>query len=118
MKKSIQLIALVAVALLSSCGGGEKDKATAEKVDEKPRVKLASVTARPVDQIQEYTATVQAEVKNNIAPSSPVRIDQIFVEVGDRVSKGQKLVQMDAANLKQVPFGQSGNRVQAYRRII
>lgn len=68
MKKSVQLIALVAVALLSSCSGGEKDKATAEKVDEKPRVKLASVTARPVDQIQEYTATVQAEVKNNIAP--------------------------------------------------
>ena len=101
MKKSVQLIALVAVALLSSCSGGEKDKATAEKVDEKQRVKLASVTARPVDQIQEYTATVQAEVKNNIAPSSPVRIDQIFVEVGDRVSKGQKLVQMDAANLKQ-----------------
>ena len=104
MKKSVQLIALVAVALLSSCSGGEKDKATAEKVDEKPRVKLASVTARPVDQIQEYTATVQAEVKNNIAPSSPVRIDQIFVEVGDRVSKGQKLVQMDAANLKQAKF--------------
>ena len=54
MKKSVQLIALVAVALLSSCSGGEKDKATAEKVDEKPRVKLASVTARPVDQIQEH----------------------------------------------------------------
>ena len=34
MKKSIQLIALVAVALLGSCSGGEKDKATAEKVDE------------------------------------------------------------------------------------
>ena len=34
MKKSVQLIALVAVALLSSCSGGEKDKATAEKVDE------------------------------------------------------------------------------------
>ena len=32
MKKSIQLIALVAVALLGSCSGGEKDKATAEKV--------------------------------------------------------------------------------------
>ena len=45
MKKSIQLIALVAVALLGSCSGGEKDKATAEKVDEKPRVKLASVAA-------------------------------------------------------------------------
>ena len=115
MKKSIQLIALVAVALLSSCGGGEKDKATAEKVDEKPRVKLASVTARPVDQIQEYTATVQAEVKNNIAPSSPVRIDQIFVEVGDRVSKGQKLVQMDAANLKQAKFRLDNQEIEFKR---
>ena len=115
MKKSVQLIALVAVALLSSCSGGEKDKATAEKVDEKPRVKLASVTARPVDQIQEYTATVQAEVKNNIAPSSPVRIDQIFVEVGDRVSKGQKLVQMDAANLKQAKFRLDNQEIEFKR---
>ena len=81
MKKSVQLIALVAVALLSSCSGGEKDKATAEKVDEKQRVKLASVTARPVDQIQEYTATVQAEVKNNIAPSSPLSVSSLLTSL-------------------------------------
>ena len=103
MKKGFQLIALLAVAMLGSCSGGN-DKAATEKVDEKPRVKLAEVTARPVEQIQEYTATVEAEVKNNIAPSSPVRIDRIRVEVGDRVAKGQKLVSMDAANLKQTKF--------------
>ena len=101
MKKSFQLIALFAIAFLSSCTGGKETK-TVEVVEEKPRVKLAEVKARPVEQVQEYTATVEAEVKNNIAPSSPVRIDKIFVEVGDRVSKGQKLVQMDAANLKQM----------------
>jgi len=100
MKRSIQLVALLLTVFMGSCTGG-KDKAAAEHVDAKPIVKLADVKARPVDQIQDYTATVEAEVKNNIAPSSPVRIDQIFVEVGDRVSKGQKLVQMDAANLKQ-----------------
>ena len=100
MKKSIQLVALLLTVVMGSCTGG-KDKAAAEHVVEKPKVKVADVKARPVDQIQEYTATVEAEAKNNIAPSSPVRIDQIFVEVGDRVSKGQKLVQMDAANLKQ-----------------
>ena len=72
MKKSFQMIALLAVALLGACSGG-KDKAVAEHVDEKPRVKLADVKARPVEQIHEYTATVEAEVKNNIAPSSPVR---------------------------------------------
>ena len=67
MKKRFQLIALLAVALLGACSGG-KDKVAVEQVDEKPRVKLADVKARPVEQIHEYTATVEAEVKNNIAP--------------------------------------------------
>ena len=78
MKRSIQLVALLLTVFMGSCTGG-KDKAAAEHVDAKPIVKLADVKARPVDQIQDYTATVEAEVKNNIAPSSPVRIDQIFV---------------------------------------
>lgn len=115
MKKSFQLIALMAIALLGSCSG-DKDKTAAEKVVvEKQKVKLASVTARPVDQVQEYTATVEAEVKNNIAPSSPVRIDRIFVEVGDRVAKGQKLVQMDAANLKQAKFRLENQEIEFKR---
>lgn len=113
MKKSFQLIALLAVALLGACSGG-KDKA-AEKVDEKPRVKLADVKARPVEQIHEYTATVEAEVKNNIAPSSPVRIDRILVEVGDRVSKGQMLVSMDEANLKQAKFQLDNQEIEFKR---
>lgn len=114
MKKSIQLVALFAIVLLGSCTGGKEQNA-AEKVEEKPRVKLADVKARPVDQIQEYTATVEAEVKNNIAPSTPVRIDQIFVEVGDRVSKGQKLVLMDAANLQQMKLQLENKRLEFNR---
>ena len=54
MKKRFQLIALLAVALLGACSGG-KDKVAVEQVDEKPRVKLADVKARPVEQIHEYT---------------------------------------------------------------
>ena len=71
MKKGIQLVALLLAVFMGSCTGG-KDKATVEHVDAKPIVKLAEVKARPVEQIQDYTATVEAEVKNNIAPSSPV----------------------------------------------
>ena len=114
MKKSFQMIALLAVALLGACSGG-KDKVAVEQVDEKPRVKLADVKARPVEQIHEYTATVEAEVKNNIAPSSPVRIDRILVEVGDRVSKGQKLVSMDEANLKQTKFQLDNQEIEFKR---
>ena len=114
MKKSIQLIALLAVALLGACSGG-KENVSAEKANEKPRVKLADVEARPVEQIQEYTATVEAEVKNNIAPSTAVRIDRILVEVGDRVSKGQKLVSMDEANLKQAKFQLDNQEIEFKR---
>jgi len=115
MKKSFYLVALFAVAILGSCTGGKNESAV-EKKDDKPTVKLANVFARPVEQIQEYTATVQAEVKNNIAPQSPVRIERILVEVGDRVSKGQKLVQMDAANLKQLKI-QLENQEIEFKRI-
>lgn len=114
MKKGIQLVALLLTVVMSSCTGG-KDKAAVKQEDEKPRVKVADVTARPVDQIQDYTATVEAEVKNNIAPSSPVRIDRILVEVGDRVSKGQKLVQMDAANLTQTKLQLDNQKIEFNR---
>lgn len=108
-------MALLAVALLGACSSG-KNKVAADQAVEKPKVKLAAVEARPVEQIQEYTATVEAEVKNNIAPASPVRIDKIWVEVGDRVTKGQKLVSMDAANLKQLKF-QLDNQEVEFKRI-
>ena len=115
MKKTFQMIALLAVATLSACSSSE-EKAAVKVVEEKPLVKLAQVSVRPVEQIQEYTATVEAEVKNNIAPSSPVRIKNILVEVGDRVAKGQRLVTMDAANLEQLKF-QLDNKETEFKRV-
>ena len=114
MKKSFYVIALLAVAVLGSCSGGKEDTSV-EKKEEKPIVKLAKVFARPVDQIQEYTATVEAEVKNNIEPQSPIRINRILVEVGDRVSKGQKVVQMDAANLIQTKLQMENQQIEFNR---
>ncbi len=116
MKKYFQMAALLMVAMLASCSGGEEKKeAAAVQVEEKPKVKLASVSSRDVEQIEEYTATVEAEAKNNIAPTAPGRIDRIFVEVGDRVSKGQKLVQMDAANLKQLKLQLENQEIEFQR---
>lgn len=115
MKTKWQLMALIAVSILSACSGGKTENSD-EKVEEKQKVKLASVSERPVEQTREYTATVEAETINNIAPSSPVRISTIFVEVGDRVSKGQKLVQMDAANLTQLKL-QLDNQQAEFNRV-
>ena len=117
MRKCFQIAALLVVAMLSACSGGAEKKETANApAEDKPVVKLASVTSRDVDQIEEYTATVEAEVRNNIAPTSAGRIDRIFVEVGDHVSKGQKLVQMDAASLKQMKL-QLENEETEFKRM-
>ena len=119
MKKSFQLAAVLVAAMLGACSGGEEKKAettAAETVVEKPAVKLATVTSRDVEQIGEYTATVEAEAKNNIAPTASGRISKIFVEVGDYVRKGQKLVQMDAANLTQLKL-QLDNQETEFKRV-
>ena len=44
-----------------------------------------------------------------------MRIDRILVEVGDRVSKGQKLVSMDEANLKQTKFQLDNQEIEFKR---
>ena len=70
------LISLLALTVgLVSCGGKEKKT---ETVAEKPSVKLAKVFERNVPQIAEFTATIQPEVKNSIAPVTPGRIRRIM----------------------------------------
>ena len=117
MRTYFQFAALLVVTMLGACSGGTESKEVADiATEDKPVVKLASVASRDVDQVEEYTATVEAEAKNNIAPTSPGRIDRIFVEVGDRVAKGQKLVQMDAASLKQMKL-QLENEETEFKRM-
>ena len=120
MKKSLLIAVVLVTAAFSACSGG-KDKnvdaaAGVATQEAKPGVKLATVSMRQVDQIGEYTAIVEAEAKNNIAPTAPGRIERIFVEVGDKVRKGQKLVQMDAANLKQLKL-QMDNEEKEFNRV-
>ncbi len=94
--KKIVLLAL-AVLALASCG----NKDAAKKQEGKPQVKLATVAQQEVPQTEVYTATVESDIKNNISPNMSQRINRILVDVGDRVSRGQVLVQLDAANQDQ-----------------
>lgn len=117
MKRKVFSLAAVAMTmLLAACGGKTETTQTATVTEEvKPAVKVAKVAAHPVDQVRDYVGTVQAEVKNNIAPQSPGRIAEIFVEVGDHVRKGQKLVKMDAASLQQLTLQIENQKVDFAR---
>ncbi len=111
--KKIQCLALVAMAtLMSACGSKE----TAATVEEAPKVKVAKVENMLVDQQEVYTATVESDVKNNIAPQQYLRIEKIMAEVGDRVAKGQVLVQLDANNLNQLKL-QIENAKVSFNRV-
>ncbi|MBR4966848.1 MAG: efflux RND transporter periplasmic adaptor subunit [Bacteroidaceae bacterium] len=97
MKKNLKFIAMAAALLLCACA--KTESTTTVTTVEKPKVKIASVTTEAVPQLEEYSTTVEANVKNSIIPNSPLRIEKIFVEVGDNVKKGDKLVQLDAKDL-------------------
>ena len=102
MNKIIRTASLVAVALtVASCGGGNRNTGPAAVQDEIPVVAVKQVFAEDVPQIGVYTSTVQAYVKNNIAPQASMRIKDIKVEIGDFVKAGQVVAEMDAINLQQ-----------------
>ena len=65
-------------------------------------MKIENVHRQKVEQLEEYTATVEAFKTNNISSSSPNRIKQILVDVGSHVAKGQKVVVLDDVNIEQL----------------
>ena len=109
------LILLVLAIAVTACGKKEANTSK-DTENQASKVKIATVSLRDVEQSQTFTATVEPEVKNNIAPASPGRIRNIFVEVGATVSKGQRIAQMDAVNLSYSET-QIENLRRTYKRV-
>ncbi len=102
MRKTFQAIALLIGALtIAACSSKEEETKTT-KPAEKIQVKVQKVTSEEIPQTETYTANVESDVKNNISPNTPYRIEKVYVDVGDHVSKGQTVVQLDASNLRQM----------------
>lgn len=97
MNKILLTSAALALILFGACSGADKSEKDS-KQDTAPVVKTMQVNDREVNQIGNYTATVEPELINNISSSAPNRIKQILVDEGMRVSAGQRLVVMDDIN--------------------
>lgn len=103
MNRKIFVYALAALAAVS-CGGGSKPAAQSEAASVPavtPKVEVISVVKETVPQENVYSSTVQANIVNNIAPQAGGRIMKVNVEIGDFVSAGQILAEMDKAQLEQ-----------------
>lgn len=102
---------------LVACGSGEKETATTTDAVELPKVEIQKVYSQDVNQIAEYTATVEAYKTNNITTSTPNRIKDILVDVGYKVSKGQKVVILDNVNIEQLKV-RLDNTEREYNRAV
>lgn len=100
MKYQVFILSTLTAAMLASCG--KKEQAAAVATEELPIVTVDVAHRIDVPQNKVYTANVEAENINNIAPATPNRIKSINVEVGDRVRKGQVLVELDKSNIDQL----------------
>ena len=109
------VMAVCAALLFVACSG---QKETSEQVEEETvqLVKIAKVMEQAVPQVVSYTATVEPYKRNSISSSVPNRIKKIYVEVGDKVYAGQKLVDLDQANLAQQKL-QLDNLELEYNRV-
>lgn len=115
MRKLVQTGALLLVLFGMPACSGNKESKEQQEVTEKPKVKTAQSTQRDVEQIEEYTATVESDVKNNISSNAALRIQKIMVDVGDVVSRGQLLVQMDESSLQQLKLQIENQKVEFNR---
>ena len=111
--KYLKTLSLAALAVLAVACKSDDKAGTAQQA--KPQVRIAKVTSEDIPQTETYTATVESDVKNNIAPNTPYRIEKIYVDVGDNVRQGQVLVQLDASNLQQLKLQVENQKIEFNR---
>lgn len=112
MRRFNSILILSSALIMASCGQQTKNKQTAVVVDETPKVTVTKVYAENVPQLSTYPTTVEAEIVNNITPQSASRINQIFVEIGDHVTAGQKLATMDAISLDKLRLQMKNDSIE------
>jgi len=106
--KPIRLLTVIALmtSVISGCNQQNQagrpdgsDLLEAEQREIAVRTEALKLTtiARTID----YTASLEAFEEVHLAPASPGRINNIYVEPGNRVSKGQKLFTMDQTQMHQ-----------------
>ena len=114
----IPVLAALAVASCGSRGDSQKRQESGvpgPQATVTPSVEVVSATARDVAQESTYSSSVEAYATNNIMPQTGARIRKINVEVGDYVSKGQVLAEMDRLQLEQLELQIQNDEIEYAR---
>ena len=94
--KKIFIYSLAVLALM----GCSKQTATTEEEERVEQVRTIVLQPREIEREISVSTNLQGYLTLNVAPSLTGKIEHIFVEVGDRVTKGKALVNMDQTQYK------------------
>lgn len=100
MNNILKITGAAAILLTAAACGNNSNESVAEEV-RIPIVEVSRVSKENVLHSNVYSSTIQANIVNNIAPQNGARIVKINAEIGDFVSAGQILAEMDDSNLEQ-----------------
>ena len=103
MNLFVRSLLIGGVCVASVACGSKKSAEVAEQPVEvaKPKVSTEVVKIQDVDMQSVFMGTVEGYAVNNITPQQPRRITRVLVDVGDRVSAGQKVAELDNSSLAQ-----------------
>ncbi len=102
IKKKIFLALMISFGalMLTSCKGEQSEK----QEEQKEEAKEVRVTELKKDKVRldvSYTCLLEPKTRNNIMAQNGGRLEQLFVEVGHKVVKGQVLACLEGTMLKQ-----------------
>lgn len=111
----------LSIFVFSSCSNKEgqkadENKAGTETTTNKEMVRVTQLGMEQITRQIVYSSTLEPMKEVHLAPASPGRIDAINVEVGERVKKGEILVEMNDAQLIQSQI-QMNNLKMDYSRL-
>ena len=89
------LLCLMIAAALTACRSGSEQAQSSEETFGATPVKVFRVHRERISEKYTYTGTLEAGEKINITPEIGGKIAKIFVEEGDRVSRGQILAELE-----------------------
>ena len=96
MKKNFMYL----LAALALTGCGSKESTATQEEERVEQVRTTVLQPREIEREISVSTNLQGYLTLNVAPSLTGKIEHIFVEVGDRVNKGQSLVNMDQTQYK------------------
>jgi RND family efflux transporter MFP subunit len=100
---------LVSLALLTSCGN-EPPSRSATSPSTPVAVRVATVSTQEWPSVYEATGTVRARTSGTVSSKVMGYVQQVSVQVGDRVRQGQTLVTLDARELEEGVRGAEAGR--------